>query len=129
MSALTERIPRDRLRRYLLAAGVAGYLALVLGVMLWRGIEIEPQWVFLALLLVAITLGRGREYVRDWLPFLVLFFAYEVMRGFAAKGGLPPLDVGVLETSVFGATLPTVWLQHHFYDPSVIRPYDWSKRG
>ena len=66
---------------------MALYLGLIFGVMLWRGISIEPQWVVLALLLVAVALGRGRAFLTDWLPFLVLFFAYEIMRGFAAKTG------------------------------------------
>jgi len=42
----------------ILVASVA-YLALIFGVMLWRGISIEPEWVVLALLVIAIALGRG----------------------------------------------------------------------
>ena len=61
------------------------YLALIFGVMLWRGISIEPEWVVLALLVIAIALGRGRTFIADWGPFLILFFGYEAMRGFAAK--------------------------------------------
>src|SRR5438270_15827 len=40
--------------------------------MLWRGISIEPEWVVLALLLVAIAMGRGLSFVADWGPFLLL---------------------------------------------------------
>ena len=63
------------MRSRLILAGSAAYLALIFGVMLWRGISIEPEWVVLALLLVAIALGRGRSFIVDWLPFLVLFLA------------------------------------------------------
>jgi membrane-associated phospholipid phosphatase len=101
------------------------YLALIFGVMLWRGIEIEPQWVVLALLLIAVAMGRGRQFVQDWAPFLLLFLAYEVMRGFASKTGFPPHDVSGLEKAVFGGQLPTVVLQHAFYNPHVISPWDW----
>ena len=91
--------------------------------MLVRGISIEPEWVVLALALVAFALGRGGEFLRDWTPFLVLFFAYEVMRGFAGATGLHPHDVSPLERALFGGALPTLELQR-FYDPSRISPQD-----
>ena len=110
--------------RRLLWLGVGLYLAIVFAVMLWRGISIEPEWVVLALLLVAVALGRGRAFIFDWLPFLVLFFAYEVMRGFAAKTGFAPHDVSPLERGLFGGSLPTLLLQHAFYNPSTVAPWD-----
>jgi membrane-associated phospholipid phosphatase len=112
--------------RRLLWLGIALYLGLIFGVMLWRGISIEPQWVVLALLLVAVALGRGRAFLTDWLPFLVLFFGYEIMRGFASKTGFAPNDVSGLERALFAGSLPTVTLQHWFYDPSRIAIWDWA---
>ena len=106
--------------------GSIGYLALVFGVMLWRGISIEPQWVVLALLLLAVALGRGRQFIRDWAPFLVLFFAYEVMRGYASKTGLSPHDVSGLERALFFGNVPTIALQHAFYSSSTIAVQDWA---
>jgi membrane-associated phospholipid phosphatase len=92
--------------------------------MLWRGIEIEPQWVVLALLLVAAAMGRGRQFVFDFVPFLLLFFAYEVMRGFAAKTGFAPHDISQVELWLFKGELPTVVLQRALYDPDHVRPLD-----
>jgi membrane-associated phospholipid phosphatase len=97
--------------------------------MLWRGVEIEPQWVVLAVLVIALALGRGREFVTDWLPFLLLFFAYEVMRGFAAKTGFAPHDLGRIELALFRGTLPTEFMQQHLYRPAVISPWDWIAIG
>jgi len=108
------------MRSRLILAGSAAYLALIFGVMLWRGISIEPEWVVLALLLVAIALGRGRSFIVDWLPFLVLFLAYEEMRGFAAKTGFAPHDLSGLERMVFGGAIPALVLQHAFYHPGVV---------
>jgi hypothetical protein len=99
----------------MLVAGSLLYLGLVFGVMLWRGIEIEPQWVVLALLVIAVALGRGRQFVFDFLPFLLLFFAYEVMRGFASKTGFAPHDLSLLERTVFFGHLPTLALQSALY--------------
>jgi membrane-associated phospholipid phosphatase len=101
----------------MLVAGSLLYLGLVFGVMLWRGIEIEPQWVVLALLVIALALGRGRQFIFDFLPFLLLFFAYEVMRGFASKTGFQPHDLSVLERAVFFGHVPTLVLQAALYHP------------
>ena len=97
---------------------------LIFGVMLARGISIEPQWVVLALLLIAVAMGRGGQFIKDWTPFLVLFFAYEAMRGFAAKTGLAPHDLSGAERLLFGGTLPTQFLQQHFYDVHSVQPQD-----
>lgn len=105
---------------------MAVYLAVIFAVMLWRGVSIEPQWVALALLLVAVALGRGKAFIFDWLPFLVLFFAYEVMRGFAAKTGFAAHDITGLERFLFFGSLPTVTLQHWFYNPNLIGVQDWA---
>lgn len=104
----------------LLLIGSLVYLGIVFGVMLWRGIEIEPQWVALALLVIAAALGRGRQFIFDFFPFLLLFFAYEVMRGFAAKTGFPPHDISPLEQAVFFGQIPTLDLQSAFYRPDSI---------
>lgn len=119
----TDRRPGPALapgRRRLLVAGSVLYLGLVFGVMLWRGIEIEPQWVALALLVIAVALGRGRQFIFDFFPFLLLFFAYEVMRGFASKTGFQPHDLSVMERALFGGTVPTIVLQNALYQPKVI---------
>jgi membrane-associated phospholipid phosphatase len=105
------------------------YLALIFGVMLWRGISIEPEFVVLALLVIAIALGRGRSFIFDWAPFLILFFAYEAMRGFASKTGFAPNDLSGLERAVFGGSIPTLLLQHAFYHPGVVSWYDVVAMG
>ncbi len=110
----------SRMPRRPLLIGSAAYLAVIFGVMLVRGISIEPEWVVLALLLIAVAMGRGSLFIRDWAPFLVLFFAYEAMRGFAAKTGFPAHDVSPFERALFGGQLPTVVLQQAFYRPGVV---------
>jgi len=105
------------------------YLALIFGVMLWRGISIEPEFVVLALLVIAIALGRGRSFIFDWAPFLLLFFAYEAMRGFASRTGFAPHDLSGLERLLFGGSIPTLVLQHAFYHPGVVSWQDVVAMG
>jgi hypothetical protein len=118
LSGPADPKPAIARRPRLLLIGSVVYLAVIFGVMLWQGISIEPEWVLLALLVIAIALGRGRTFVADWTPFLLLFFAYEAMRGFAAR--FAPHDLSGLERWVFGGTIPTLTLQHAFYHPGVI---------
>jgi hypothetical protein len=115
--------PKARSSRALLVGSVI-YLALIFGVMLWQGISIEPEWVLLVLLVIAVALGRGRRFIADWTPFLLLFLAYEAMRGFASKTNFAPHDLSGMERWLFAGTIPTLTLQHAFYRPGVISPQD-----
>ena len=124
MSAPAEPKPAPERRHRLLLIGSVLYLALIFGVMLWRGVSIEPEWVLLVLLVIAVALGRGRTFIADWTPFLLLFLAYEAMRGFAAKTNFQPHDLSGLERWVFGGTIPTLVLQHDFFHPGVIGVQD-----
>ena len=124
MSAPAEPKPAPERRHRLLLIGSVLYLALIFGVMLWRGVSIEPEWVLLVLLVIAVALGRGRTFIADWTPFLLLFLAYEAMRGFAAKTNFQPHDLSGLERWLFGGTIPTLVLQHDFFHPGVIGVQD-----
>jgi membrane-associated phospholipid phosphatase len=129
LSAPAEGRPVGLLRRLglgrpgALLVGSLLYLGVIFGVMLWRGVSIEPEWVVLALLVIAIAMGRGLVFLADWGPFLLLFFAYEAMRGFASKTGFAPHDLSGLELAVFGS-IPTLTLQHAFYNASAVSPQD-----
>ncbi|MDQ6898312.1 MAG: phosphatase PAP2 family protein [Candidatus Dormibacteraeota bacterium] len=126
-----DRLDASTLRRHprLLLGGSLVYLGLVFGVMLWRGIDIEPQWVVLALLVIAAALGRGKQFIFDFVPFLLLFLLYEVMRGFAAKTGFAPHDLSGPEQLLFGGALPTQWLQQAFYIPRSVGWVDLVSMG
>ena len=88
--------------------------------MLRFGISIEPEETLIVLLVIAVALGRGRTFIWDWTPFLLLFFAYEAMRGFAGKTGFAPHDLSGLERALFGGAIPTLVLQKAFYQPGVV---------
>ncbi len=105
------------------------YLSAIFGVMLWRGISIEPEEVVILLLVIAIAMGRTLTFIADWGPFLLLFFAYEAMRGFASKTGFAPHDLSGLEQAVFAGTLPTLTLQHAFYHVESVSPQDVVAMG
>ncbi len=101
----------------LLMIGVVGYSALVVLLMFLRGIEITPDVMAVAFGLGAVLLGRGRLFLRDWLPFVVLFLAYELMRGLADNVGLPVhiTDMVTAERLVAFGAIPSQILQDAFH--------------
>jgi len=93
-----------------------GYLAVVVILMLSRNVSITPDRLFIFLLFAALILGRLKTFLRDWVPFLALLLAYEMLRGFA-DNHFPVHVVSLVnaEKALFGGYLPTEALQHLFY--------------
>jgi hypothetical protein len=88
--------------------------------MLVRGVSITPDVLLVALGLAAVLLGRGRLFLRDWIPFIGLFFAYELMRGYADNIGLAVhvSDILALERAIFLGHVPTQVLQDALHPAS-----------
>ena len=103
-----------------LMAGVLLYSALVVLLMFLRGIEITPDVMAVAFGLGAVILGRGRLFLRDWLPFVVLFLAYELMRGLADNFGFAVhvSDIVTAERIVALGQIPSQLLQDAFHPAS-----------
>jgi hypothetical protein len=104
--------PGRRNDRILLWA-VGAYIAVLSALMLARGVSITPDVLLVAFGLAAVILGRGRLFLRDWIPFIGLFFAYELMRGYADDLGLAVhvTDILAIEKTLFFGHLPTQVLQ------------------
>lgn len=99
-----------------LVAVALGYLLLVSGVMIWRGVSVSPDYLLLILVPVAILSGRFLSFLRDWVPFMALFLGYEALYGVARRSGIPVHYRYVirLDRVMFGGTDPSQWLQAHF---------------
>jgi membrane-associated phospholipid phosphatase len=89
------------------------YLLAVAGIMIWRGISVSPDYLLFVLIPVALLSGRFLGFLRDWVPFVVIFLGWEAMRGVAPKTGFAPhvSDLAHIETTLFGGHLPTTVLQ------------------
>ena len=97
----------------LMIVGVVAYAIFVVGLMIVRGVEVTPDVMAVAFLLAAVVLGRGRLFLRDWVPFIALLLAYELMRGLAASFGfgIHVSDMVTLERAFSFGYLPTQVLQ------------------
>jgi len=114
-AAVAQQLGRRNDRILLLAIG--GYIVLLSALMISRGVSITPDVLLVALGLAAVLVGRGRLFLRDWIPFIGLFFAYELMRGYADNFGVSVHVADVLnaERALFLGHLPTQVLQDLFH--------------
>ena len=112
MATLPENELRSRNERWL-GWGVLAYAVLVVVLMYAGGLNITPDVLVVAFLLVAVLLGRTRLFLRDWIPFIAIFLAYELMRGIADDAGFPVhvTDVIAAERFIAFGHLPTQLLQ------------------
>lgn len=103
-----------------------GYVALATFLMFRRGSWPTPDQFIIVGLLLALLLARPLTYLKDWSPFVVLFLAYEYLRGLAPSLGwsahVNPLIRA--DTFLFGS-LPTISLQKLLYSPSRPLFYDY----
>lgn len=115
--------------RWILLAGYAAILGVSIIVV---GIPLDRVGMTLWILagLAVFSVGRGwRAFGRilvDWLPFTGILIAYDFTRGLADGLGMPlhitePIH---FDEWLFGGTLPTVWLQEHFYVPGQVHWYE-----
>jgi membrane-associated phospholipid phosphatase len=95
-----------------------GYLALVSGIMIWRGISVDPDYLLLIMVPLALLTGRFFAFLRDWVPFVALFLGYEALSGVAPKLGLTPHIYGMVrvERWLFLGRSPNEVLQRHLGD-------------
>jgi hypothetical protein len=121
------RLTATLLLLYLITVGVL----IVLG-----RARLTPDVIFVIVSVVALLLGRGWAFLRDWMPFLLVFLAWEAMRGlvddnaamvhsdsiiaverFISFGAMPPADLQRLlyhpgQISLLDASLSLVYAAH-----------------
>lgn len=115
-----------RRSRFIIGGSVV-YLIGMSGLMLRHNIWFSPDQFFIFAMVVALILGKGRKFLQDWAPILLVFLSYEFF-----KGALPAIlkfpvhafDLIEWEKMVFGSVLTIDW-QRMFYNPLQLRWYDF----
>ncbi|HVX43052.1 MAG TPA: phosphatase PAP2 family protein [Mycobacteriales bacterium] len=127
----TESAHEQRWRLIRRWAAVAYFLILILFCIL-VGVPQDRQGLLLWTVagLGIRCLGRGwRSFGRvllDWLPFTAALVLYDYSRGFADQLGIAThvKAPASIDRWMFGGTLPTAWMQQHFYVPGDPQWYD-----
>lgn len=122
---------RDGLtRNRIYLAGMLVFVLVLTVIQFLRGGFIGPDTFLMFLLLGVIVMGQARTFLRDWTPFVLVFFGWQMLRGYAdqaARGGgfkLHDRDLVAAERWLFQGDIPTVVLQHALYTPGEVRWYD-----
>ena len=112
-----ENHPQRSWRIYLFF-GVFAYFVIINQIL-----RVRPDHIALALFLFSLALGKdkARKYVIDWIPFVLFWIAYDMMRG-VVDGLLYRVHVGdifnaelFLFGGLFDGTIPSFWLQEFQY--------------
>ena len=94
--------------------------------MLWHRAWFAPDQFFAFAIIGTLLLGRTKQFIRDWMPVLLLLFGYEYLRGL-----VPHLTKSVnifqmiqADQLMFGF-LPTITLQQSLFDGITLHWYDY----
>ncbi len=106
--------------------GVSVYLLALLYVLVRFNLRIMPDQIIFLGVFAAALIGKTRKFLSNWVPFVVLIFAYDSMRGIADNTGFPVNYLPLIhaEKLLFLGNLPTINLQEMFYTAGVTRWYD-----
>jgi membrane-associated phospholipid phosphatase len=135
VEVVRARLANPAARRALRWGGPIAYV-IALGITLWfDGLPLSRDrllmWILLGLLALSLTNVRGwvRSVVLEWIPFAVILWAYDLLRG-QADGLLFETHVTPqlrADEIMFGGTAPTVLLQDHLWDGFLeIHWYDYA---
>jgi len=125
-TATTDEAPESRTLIRFTNWVLAAYFVGVLGTMLVLRVTPSVDVFFIFGLLGALLIGRGLAFIRDWGPFLFIFFAWEGMRGLANHFGQAVHSDGVIavERALMFGTVPTVSIQQWLRVPGTISALD-----
>lgn len=137
----TGQARQRRVFRWLVFGMFFVYIGGAVAFFVWRGQSFRPDNWALFLLVGAVLLGRVGPFLRDWIPFVLLVFGYEFLRGVAGEfvtGGrtvgdrareeLPNVRVESLvdfDVALMFGHEPVSTLQGWIYTPGVPRWWDY----
>jgi membrane-associated phospholipid phosphatase len=125
----TDASPRRRL------VAMSVWAALFVAAWVPVGLPTDPVYVFAWLWGAVVAWNSHRpwrehlRFARDWSPAVALLVVYTLSRGYADRGVVPHVlemltaDVRLTGWAT-GGLPPTLWLQHHLYDPDTIHWWD-----
>lgn len=102
------------------------YILIVSGYMLWHRAWFSPDQFFAFAIFITLFLGKIKEFLKDWIPALLILFGYEYLRGVIPILSLKPNIYPMIyaDKYLFGS-LPTLDLQSALFHPNANHWYDY----
>jgi len=100
-----------------LVASMAVYGLVLVALAVSHGIDLTPPVLLVATALLVLLAFRRRLPLREWLPFVAIALAYELIRGYQATLNAMVHVAGMIdaERSLLGGNLATAMLQSAFH--------------
>lgn len=101
------------------------YLIAVCLISIFGDVQPTPELLFAVIVMGFVWQAGTRGFVRDFFPFVMIFLAWQAMRGWADN--LSPNDILIsqlisTDRAMFGGIVPAVWLRENVYG-TAISPY------
>lgn len=120
---MTLHLTRSRV----VGAAIALYILIVLVASFHFNLSLTPDRVILLVAIAALGTGKARQFLKDWSLFLVILLAWQVLTDMSRDiGHFRPHVTEMIDVDrfLFLGHVPTIWLQHHFYNTHHIMWYD-----
>ena len=115
----------------LVVAVFVAYMAVGIGLYLWRGAYFTPDRWLILLLVGAMVMGRTLTFLRDWVPVVMLIAGYEFMRKLAGQMVAEQdryvhyRELIEADRVLFGGHQPVLWVQDRFHEAGTVHWYDY----
>lgn len=121
-----DHAPHGRSMNRFTTIVLIAYLLFIVALMVLRRATLSVEVFVVFASVIAVMLGRGRAFVRDWAPFLLIFLAWQAMRSLADDiGGRVQSDsVIAVERFISFGTVPSVTLQKALSVPGQVSLLD-----
>lgn len=114
-----------RYDRFLLVTSLI-YLGVVGLILILHRAPYSPDQFYIFAFIFVLIIGRGKEFIKDWTPPILLLLGYEYLRSIIPKIN-PTIHYFFMikfDTFLFGQ-VPTVILQRWLFNPNYLHWYDY----
>ncbi|MDP9468350.1 MAG: phosphatase PAP2 family protein [Chloroflexota bacterium] len=121
-----DHAPHGRSLNRFTTVVLIAYLLFIVALMVLRRATLSAEVFVVFASVVAVMLGRGRAFVRDWAPFLLIFLAWQAMRSLADDIGARVQSDSVIavERFITFGSVPSVEAQKAWFVPGQISVLD-----
>lgn len=102
------------------------YFTLITIVFFQHNLWISTDHFIVLGLVAAVLIGRGKHFLKDWLPFIIMFLGYEALHGINPEITGAPVNISNViawERFLF-QSIPTIELQKLFFNSQTITWFD-----